>query len=36
MMGALSDEVAPLFPVARATDATATDTDVEPLFLKVI
>jgi len=35
-MGALSDEVAPLFPVAGTTDATATDADVEPLFLKVI
>ena len=35
VMGALSDEVAPLFPVARSSgpaDATATDAGVEPLF----
>ena len=35
VMGALSDEVAPLFPVAVPADATATDADVEPLFLEV-
>jgi hypothetical protein len=35
VMGALSDDVAPLFPVASSSgpaDATATDADVEPLF----
>lgn len=32
VMGALSDEVAPLFPVADTVDASATDPDVEPLF----
>lgn len=36
VMGALSDDVAPLFPVSGTADATATDADVEPLFLKVI
>lgn len=35
VMGALSDDVAPLFPVAGPTDATATDADVEPLFAVV-
>ncbi len=36
VMGALSDEVAPLFPVASPADATATDADVKPLFKAVI
>lgn len=31
VMGAISHDVAPLFPVAGAT-ATGTDVDVEPLF----
>jgi len=36
LSGALSDEVAPLFPVAGPADAAATDADVEPLFKAVI
>ncbi len=36
VMGALSDDVAPLFPVAGPADPTATDADVEPLFEAVI
>ncbi len=35
VMGALSDDVAPLFPVADTTNTTAIDTDVEPLFKAV-